>query len=94
MPAYMIVQMQISDPERFRQYRDAVLPLIKKFEGKQIVRRDFEVLEGQDDGRRLAIFEFPTTEAVHAFWNSPEYKPVKAIRDGAAQLDVWCAPST
>jgi uncharacterized protein (DUF1330 family) len=27
--------------------------------------------------------------AIHAFWNSPEYVPVKKIRQGAAVLDIW-----
>jgi uncharacterized protein (DUF1330 family) len=48
-----------------------------------------EVLEGQPDGRSMVVFEFPSTEAIHAFWNSPEYVPVKMLRQGAATVNVW-----
>ena len=49
-------------------------------------------VHGAHDGRRLVIYEFPSVEAIHAFWQSPDYEPVKALRDGAAKLDVWAVP--
>ena len=91
MPAYMIVQIAISDEARWQKYREAVAPLITKMGGKYIVRGGkVETLEGRHhDGRRMVMFEFPSLEAVHAFWNSPEYIPVKKLREDAAALDVW-----
>jgi uncharacterized protein (DUF1330 family) len=91
MPAYMIVQQSISNEPQYQKYREAVVPLIMKHGGKLIVGggAKVEVLEGHHDARPLVIFEFPSLEAIHAFWNSPEYKPVKTIREGAAVVDVW-----
>ena len=90
MPAYFIVQSTISDEARYQQYRDAVIPLMARFGGEFIVRgAKVEALEGRHDGRRMVIFKFPTMDAIHAFWNSPDYVPVKKIREGAAALDVW-----
>lgn len=90
MAAYLIVHSTISDEAQYQKYRDAVVPLIARFGGKFIVRgAAVEALEGRHDGRRMVIFEFPSIDAIHAFWNSPEYVPVKKIREGAAALDVW-----
>ncbi len=90
MAAYLIVQSTISDEAQYQKYRDAVVPLIARFGGKFIVRgAKVEGLEGQHDGRRMVIFEFPSMDAIRAFWNSPDYVPVKKIREGAATLDVW-----
>jgi len=90
MAAYMIVQMTINDEPQYQKYREAVVPLIVKFGGKFAIRGGkVGILEGNHDGRRLVVFEFPTLEAIHAFWNSPEYVPVKKLRQGAAVLDVW-----
>jgi uncharacterized protein (DUF1330 family) len=91
MPAYMIVQIAISDEGRWQKYREAVTPLILKMGGKHIVRGGkVETLEGRPhDGRRMVMFEFPSMDALHAFWDSPEYVPVKKLREGAAALDVW-----
>ena len=93
MAAYFIVQSTISNEQQYQKYRDAVVPLIAQFGGKFVVRGSkVEVLEGQHDGRRMVIFEFPSMDAIHAFWNSPEYVPVKAIRQAAATLDIWAVP--
>lgn len=90
MPAYFIVQSTITDEAKYQKYREAVVPLIAKHGGKFVVRgAKVETLEGHHDGRRMVIFEFPSMAAIHAFWNSPEYVPVKQIRAGAAMLDVW-----
>lgn len=64
--------------------------------GGQHVTEDggVELLEGRDDGRRIAMFVFPSMQAVRTFWNSPEYGPVKELRRGAAILDIWAVPGT
>jgi uncharacterized protein (DUF1330 family) len=93
MAGYLMVQGTISNEEQYLKYRDAVVPLIMKFGGKFSVRGGkVEVLEGQPDTRSMVVFEFPSIEAIHAFWNSPEYVPVKKLRQGAATLNVWAVP--
>jgi uncharacterized protein (DUF1330 family) len=90
MPAYMIVQSTVSNGDVYQKYREAVVPLIAQFGGRFIVRgAKVDVLEGHHDGRRMVIFEFPSLETIHSFWNSPEYVDVKKIRERAAVLDIW-----
>ena len=89
MPAYLVVQRSISDPAQYQKYGQAVLPLIAKYGGKAVARGDIEVLEGARNDRNMVMFEFPSMEDLRAFWNSPEYVPVKKLREGAAVLDVW-----
>jgi uncharacterized protein (DUF1330 family) len=38
------------------------------------------------------MFEFPTMEAVHAFWNSQDYVPIKKLREDIATISVWAFP--
>jgi uncharacterized protein (DUF1330 family) len=93
MAGYLMVQGTISNEEQYQKYRDAVVPLIMKFGGKFSVRGGkVGVLEGQPDTRSMVVFEFPSIEAIHAFWNSPEYVPVKTLRHGAATVNVWAVP--
>ena len=95
MASYMIVQIRFtSDRALFAQYRDAVGPLAAEFGGRYLVAggAKVEVLEGEHDGRSFVMFEFPSTQAVHAFWNSPRYAEVKKLRAGLADLDVWVIP--
>ena len=93
MSAYLIMQIVITDEERWRKYRAAVVPLIASFGGTHATRGGgAERLEGCNDQRRIAVFEFPSMEAIRAFWNAPEYVPVKELRHGAATLDAWAVP--
>jgi uncharacterized protein (DUF1330 family) len=65
MTAYMIVQSIIYDDEQFARYRRAVVPLIQRFGGKHVRGGAVELLEGQQDERRIALFEFPSMENIH-----------------------------
>ncbi len=68
------------------------MPLIESFGGRHVRGGPVELLEGRQDERRTALFEFPSTEAIHAFWDAPSYGPVKELRRGAAELEVWIIP--
>jgi uncharacterized protein (DUF1330 family) len=95
MPAYMVVQINITDLDRFAQYRAAVPTVVESFGGRYLTRgAQVEVLEGNHDGRRLVLFEFPSMDAIKRFWNSPEYAKVKPLRENAAEIDVWAVPGT
>lgn len=71
-----------------------MVPLITRFGGGHVTGSvGVERLEGHEDERRIAMLDFPSMEAIRAFWNSSEYVPVKEIRQGAAVLDVWAVPA-
>jgi uncharacterized protein (DUF1330 family) len=64
-----------------------------RFRWKLVARgAKVEILEGEHDARPVVMFEFPSMEAIRAFWNSPEYVPVKKRREGIATLNVWAFP--
>lgn len=93
MPAYLVMQITITDPKRWGDYRDAVMPLIDSFGGRHASKAEgVAMLEGRSDERRIVLFEFPSTEDIQAFWNSPEYRPVKELREGAAVVEAWVVP--
>lgn len=94
MTAYMIVQATITNEEQYGAYRQAVMPLIEAFGGRHVRGGTVELLEGLKDERRIGLFEFPSMDAIHAFWNSPDYKPVKDLRHTAAVLEIWAVPGS
>lgn len=78
MTAYFIVQVSITDEAQYQKYREAVVPFIAKFGGKLAARgAKVEVFEGEHDTRPVVMFEFPSMEAIHAFWDSPDYPAIK-----------------
>ena len=92
MTAYMVVQALITDEAKYDAYRKAVLPLIASFSGKHVRGGPVELLEGRQDDRRIALFEFPSMEVIHTFWNSTDYVAVKELRRGAADMEIWAVP--
>ena len=82
MAAYVIAQVNVSNPERYPEYTAQVPPTIAKHGGRFIARGgNAEVLEGiLPLPQRLVIIEFPKREAAKAWWSSEEYEPLKALR--------------
>ncbi len=89
MAAFMIIQANITDPERFLEYAKRAPALIEKYGGRYRVMRGLsEQLEGPKDDRKIVVSEWPSMDAARQFWNSPEYEELKQMREGAADVDV------
>lgn len=85
MPAYVIADTQITDHETYDDYKRRVAPQIARFGGRFLVRGgDPMVLEGSWRPSRLVVIEFPTMEAITAWYSSSEYAPLLALRQPAA----------
>ncbi len=83
-PAYIVARVEVSDWDRYRQYMAHTPRVIAQFGGRFLVRGgEAVILEGPDDGLRTVILEFPSLEQAKAFYASPEYGAVKALREGA-----------
>ena len=87
MKGYLVANLDIQDQPTFQRYREQVVPLIAKYGGRYIIRGG-EVQELEGHLGRLIVLEFPSLEAARAFYESPEYQPVKAIRLQSATSDV------
>lgn len=89
MPAYVIVDIAVHDPERYETYKQQAGPTVTALGGKYLARGGrTEVLEGDWQPNRLVILEFPTAEQAKAWLNSSEYAPARAIRHATAHSNM------
>ena len=89
MPAYVIVETNITDPERYEQYKAASPGAVASGGGRFLVRGgELAVLEGDWSPSRLVMVEFPDLEAAKRWYDSERYQEAKRLREGAAQLRV------
>jgi uncharacterized protein (DUF1330 family) len=89
MASYVIVDIEVTDPERYKQYIEVAPPTIARFGGKYIVRGGrAERLEGEWTPKRLVVLEFPTFEQAKAWWSSEDYAGPKALRQSASIADM------
>jgi uncharacterized protein (DUF1330 family) len=91
MAAYMIAEHKITDAAKFEEYRTKVGPMIAKHGGDIWLKGgSHKVLEnGHWQPDRVVIIEFPDMAALNAWYNSPEYQPLIALRRGStSDLDM------
>jgi uncharacterized protein (DUF1330 family) len=89
MPAYVIIETDISDPEQYERYKQASPGAVASGGGRFVVRGgELAVLEGDWDPKRIVVLEFPDLETAKRWYESPEYEDAKALREGAAKLNM------
>jgi len=87
MPAYVIVETDIRDPEQYDRYKAASPGSVAEGGGRFVVRGgETAVLEGDWDPPRLVVLEFPDLETAKRWYASDGYQEVKRLREGAANL--------
>jgi uncharacterized protein (DUF1330 family) len=85
MPAYVIFDVDIKDPERYQDFMSAVKPALEEAGGKYLSRGGMhKVYEGDWEPRRIVLLEFPTFKAWEAFYKGPTYQGLKAIREACS----------
>ena len=89
MPAYLIVETEITDPVQYEEYKAGSPGAIAAFGGRFIARGgELAVLEGDWNPSRLVLVEFPDLETAKRFYESPEYQEAIKLREGAASLNM------
>ena len=85
MAAYVIAQINVTDPETYEDYRARVPATLAAYGGDFMVRGgDQEALEGEAPSPRTVILRFADMAAARAWHDSPEYAEAKAIRQSAS----------
>jgi uncharacterized protein (DUF1330 family) len=85
MPAYVVADVEVSDPERYREYSAQVAATVEPHGGRFLVRGGAaEAIEGDWLPKRFVIIEFPSKDAAHAWYDSPEYQAIVGIRHSAS----------
>jgi uncharacterized protein (DUF1330 family) len=85
VPAYVINDMEITDPLRFEEYKRLSPPTVAAYGGRFLARGgEVSPLEGDWQPKRLVMLEFPSMALAQAWLNSPEYAPARRLRQLSA----------
>ncbi len=89
MSAFVIASINVTDPEKYKNYMALSPGAIAAAGGRFVVRGgNPKVMEGDWPRPRVVVVEFPSREAAEAFYNSPLYVAARAERDGAAEFSM------
>lgn len=86
MAAYVMGEIEVTDPALYEEYRKQVLAVVSKYGGKFLVRGGrVESLEGGWAPKRVVALEFPSVEQAQKWYRSEEYGPLIALRQKASR---------
>ena len=92
-PAYVIAEVEVTDPAAFQKYADKVAETMAPFEGHYhyVVRTGTaQALEGAPP-KRIVVIAFDSAEKALGWYRSPAYQNIIPIRQGASVGRLYLA---
>jgi uncharacterized protein (DUF1330 family) len=89
MTAYVIAEMEVTDPAAYKRYMALTPAAIAHHGGRFLVRGGAaEALEGAPP-KRIVVLAFDSAEAARRFYDSTEYRAARKEREGAANARLF-----
>ena len=86
MAAYLVADVEVLDAGAYEQYKKALPATLEPFGARYVARGGAtDVLEGDWNPARLVIIEFPDMARLKAWYTSPAYRPLIALRQRSAR---------
>ncbi|MFG3252734.1 DUF1330 domain-containing protein [Streptomyces sp. NPDC048172] len=89
MPAYAIVNVDVLDEEAGLAYASVAQKSIIDHDGRYLVASPTpRPVEGTWDASRVVVIEFPDMARVREWYDSPEYRRAREIREGKVRVSL------
>jgi len=89
MSAYIIVEIEVTDPVGYEEYKKQAAATVLKHGGKYIVRGGkTEVLEGDWKAKRIVVLQFESMERAKQWLNCEEYREPRKMRHRTAKTNM------
>jgi uncharacterized protein (DUF1330 family) len=85
---YWIAHVEITNPERYKDYVAANGIAFRKYGGRFLVRAGTHEVRAGSLKARHVVVEFPDYATAKACYASPEYQAAAKIRDEAGDVDL------
>ena len=86
MAVYLILEVEVTDRAAYEEYLERVTSIIEKYGGRYLVRGgNIETFAGDWKPGRIVVLEFPSHDRLKTCFASPEYAPLRAVRERGAR---------
>jgi uncharacterized protein (DUF1330 family) len=86
MAAYVVVDIEITDPAAFQRYVSVAGPIMAKYGGRVVAAGPpVATLEGSWHPKGVTLIEFPSVEHARRWHGAPEYQAPLQLRQSAAK---------
>lgn len=91
MACYFIIEvMKVKDETCYRQYAEAARKIVEGRQGEYVIRSsNIKPMTGKVTPARMLLIRFPSEEALHACFNSPEYRQLTPLREQAVESQTY-----
>ncbi|MEE9275618.1 MAG: DUF1330 domain-containing protein [bacterium] len=87
MSAFVVVHINVKDPEKFKAYSSTAPATFKKYGGEFLIRGKVAgVLAGEHGHKMAAVIKFPDQAALQEWYNCEAYQALIPNRDEAADM--------
>lgn len=89
MAGYIIAHVNVTDPEKYKNYTALTPAAVAACGGEFVVRGGpATTVEGPEETRRVVVIKFPSVDKATEFWTSAPYQQAKLERAGAAEMQA------
>src|SRR5258708_17651999 len=89
MRSIIVNELTVTDPVRYKTYADQVPATLALFGGQYVSRGAPEAMLGEVPSPRIVGLDFPSLGRAMAWFHSPEFQNIRAIRNEASTSHVY-----
>jgi uncharacterized protein (DUF1330 family) len=90
MSAYMIAQIEITDPDEYQNYLAGFMPVFQRYGGELLAtsKNETVVIEGEWAFPGTVIMKFPSVDQARKWYEDPDYKSLAAHRHRSLEANL------
>lgn len=88
-PAFTIAEIQVTDPEAFKEYASATGAGIPAAGGRFIVRSGKSFVINGEPPKSIAVIQWDSLEQARTYFESTDYKKLTPVRDKASKFRAF-----
>ncbi|MFZ0804128.1 MAG: DUF1330 domain-containing protein [Terriglobales bacterium] len=91
-PGYVIAEVEVTDPIALKKYGEKAPAILASYNGRYVVRGgEVQPLEGEPPKGYFVVMAFDSVAKARAWYDSPEYKAIRGIRQSATKSRIFIA---
>lgn len=91
-PAYVIAEVEVTDPTTLKKYGEKVPQIVASFNGHYVVRGgQTQALEGEPPKGFVVVIGFDSLLKAREWYDSPAYSAIRPLRQSSTKSRIFIA---
>jgi len=86
MAAYVLVELDVHDPETYEKYVEAAAPIVRRHGGEYVLRSEnITPVAGSQAPQRIVLIRFGSKREIRKCFTSRDYVSIKHLRENSTK---------